>query len=56
MSENIHPDPWRTRGDYDEDRKRMKGVMVAAIISSVAATISSIAAIIVAISSCMKCH
>lgn len=56
MTENTHPDPWRTRGDYDEDRRRMKSVMIAAVVSSIAACVSAIAAIIVAISNCTKCH
>jgi hypothetical protein len=45
MAENLHPDPWRTRGDYDEDRKRMKYMMIASVTASVGAVISSISAI-----------
>jgi hypothetical protein len=46
MAEVLHPDPWRSRADYDEDRHRMKWVMFASVISSVAAVISSVSAII----------
>jgi hypothetical protein len=46
MPETIDPDPWRTRGDYDEDRRWMKHVTRASVVSSIAATISSIAALI----------
>jgi hypothetical protein len=46
MAETIHPDPWRTKGDYDEDRLRMKHVTMASVVSSIAAAISSVAALI----------
>jgi hypothetical protein len=49
MAEVLHPDPWRSRADYDEDRRRMKWTIIAAVISSVAAVISSVAAITTAI-------
>ncbi len=54
MSENLHPEPWHTRGDYDEDRRRMKYMMFASVISSVAAAISSAAAIIAVIYAVLK--
>lgn len=46
MVETVHPDPWRTRADYDEDRRRMKRITIASLVSSIAATISSVAALI----------
>ncbi len=46
MAEILHPDPWRIRGDYDEDRRRMKYMMFASVIASIGAVISSVAALI----------
>ena len=46
MAETLHPDPWRARGDYDEDRRRMKYMMFASVVSSIGAVISSVAALI----------
>ena len=45
MPEPLLPDPWRTRADYNQDRARMKYVVIAAMISAVAAVLSSIAAL-----------
>ena len=46
MTEQIHPDPWRTRADYNEDRNRMKLAVYASFIASIGAVISSISALI----------
>jgi len=46
MTEQIHPDPWRTRADYNEDRNRMKLTVYSAVIASIGAIISSVAALI----------
>jgi hypothetical protein len=54
MSETLHPDPWRTRGDHDEDRRRMKYMMFASVISLVAAVISFTAAIIAVVYAVLK--
>jgi hypothetical protein len=32
MAEGVHPDPWRSRADYDEDRRRMKYMMFASAV------------------------
>jgi len=46
MTEQLHPDPWRTRGDYDEDRKRMKLTVYASLTAAIGAVISSVSALI----------
>jgi hypothetical protein len=54
MAEIVHPDPWRTRGDYNEDRQRMKYLMLASVISSIGAVISSVAALIAVVFAIIK--
>lgn len=54
MAETIHPDPWRTRADYDEDRRRMKYVTIASVTASIAAAVSSIAALIAVVATILK--
>lgn len=54
MAETIHLDPWRTRGDYDEDRRRMKYMMLASVTASIGAVISSIAALIAVVYAIIK--
>jgi hypothetical protein len=54
MAETLHPDPWRTRGDYDEDRRRMKYMMLASVTASIGAVISSVAALIAVVYAIVK--
>ncbi len=54
MAEIVHPDPWRTRGDYDEDRRRMKYLMLASVTASIGAVISSVAAVIAVVYAIIK--
>lgn len=51
---HLHPEPWRTRGDYDEDRRRMKYMMLASVTASIGAVISPVAALIAVVYAIVK--
>ncbi len=38
-------DPWRTQGEYQQDRYRMKLMVIASIVSSLSAVVSASVAI-----------